>query len=157
MILTVTMGLFGQVQVQLHEGDHIYFLDSPAAHPVHYTIDQSNLSEIQAEYMGLSEDGIPACEIFFDPGDFESITLRKDHEGIMYVKAIADKLNPSVLAYNPDPETQPLYIDGQLSFCPNRYLIINTPHLARATSFKLRTNNRVFVFVKKHSLTTKQL
>jgi len=157
MILTVTMGLFGQVQVQLHEGDHVYFLDSPSSHPDHYQIDENNLEYIKSEYVAMSEDGIPVCEIFFDPGNFDNITLRQDEDGVMYVRALADKLNPSVRAVNDDPLSQPVFQNGKLLFCPDRYLVIYTPHLARATSFKLATNNRVFVFVKKQSLTAKQL
>jgi len=155
MILTVTMGLFGQVQVQLHLGDHIYFLESPAAHPVHYKIDQSNLPEIQKKYLEMSEEGFPVCDIFFDPGNFESISLRKDEGGIMYVQSVADKLNPSIRAINKDPVSQPVFQDGKLLFCQDRYLMIYTPHLSRATSFKLQTNNRVFVIVNQYSKTTK--
>jgi len=157
MILTVCMGLFGQVQIQLHKGDHIYLLDSPDAHPVHYQVDDKNLQEVSAEYLSLSVGGIPACEIFFDPLDFETITLRKGGDGKLYVKSIADKLNPSVVAINEDRVSQPIYEKGNIMFCPDRYLVIHTPHLARATSFKIHTNNRVFVFVKQQNYTAKQL
>lgn len=155
MILTVTMGLFGQVQVKLHEGDHIYLLDSPASHPVHYQIDQDNLSEVKKEYLDMADRGTPACEIFFDPGNFDNITLRQDEDGVMYVRSIADKLNPSIQAVNNDPLSQPVFQNGKLLFCPDKYLVIFTPHLARATSFKIQTNNRVFVFVKQQSNSAK--
>lgn len=159
MILLTSMCLLSQteIKVQIQPGDHVYILNDNASHPTHFQLTDETKDVIIKKYLAISEEAAPNCEIFFDPTNYRTVTLRKGKDGTLYVEAMSSKLNKSV-AVNTDPESQPLFIDGRVVFTKDRYLTINTPQLSHATSFKICTNNRVFVFVKQPvSLTAKKL
>lgn len=50
-----------------------------------------------------------------------------------------------VVAY--DPPTKQIYPQWLRTIQQDSSVLILTPHLSRATSFKIQTNNRVFVFI----------
>lgn len=58
-----------------------------------------------------------------------------------------------VVAY--DPPTKQIFPQWLQTIEQDSSVIILTPHLARATSFKVQTNNRIFVFITNTTHQTK--
>ena len=155
-ILLFMMPMFAQSQmtVSIHPGDHVIILDNVAAVPTHFQLDDVSRSDLIAELATKAQYIPPVCEFVFDPQNYENILLRRDRTGQLYVKAISVFSNRESFATNDDPDTQPLFNNGEIDFSEDRFLMIYTPYLKRATSFKISTNNRVLLFIKQYSTTT---
>jgi len=156
--LLFTLSLEAQHEIQFRDGDHIYVLETRYDTPVYHQVGCcNNWDELITFYNDLIKDGTPGCEIYFDPRDYRSLTLRRDFKGNLYVQSMADRLNDNLLAVNMNPDTQPIFYNNKVEFSQDRYLVIQTPHLTKATSFIIQTNNRVFVFVKQPTRSTQEL
>lgn len=153
LLLSLSLGMAAQYQVNFRTGDHIYYLDERDDWPKHYQVDRENdLVGLIRICDHLTEFGIPQCELWIDPGTTRMTVYHSG--GDLLVQAIADQVNPGVAAINNDTTTMPLFIDGQVMFCEGRFLEVRTPQLSRATFFRIHTNNRVFVFVRKPTIQT---
>lgn len=154
LLCIVTASLQAQATVTFRTGDHIYYMESPNDFPIHYQVDRENdMDGLIAICHELTMYGLPETQIAFDPA-MGTYTIRRVPGGNDRVVAIADLLNPSLIAVNTDTASQPIYADGRTWLCASRYLEIPTPHLTRATSFLLATNHRVFVFVTNPQIKT---
>jgi len=152
------LALFGQHRIRFETGDHIYILEDRDDIPMHYIVDRENELEKLNILCGiLTEKGTPECEIWYDPESAGNLTIRRGRGDTMYVQAIPDIVNPDVLAFNHDTATQPIFYRGEVMFPEGRFLEIRTPHLTRATSFRIHTPNRVFVIVKGQPETAEEL
>lgn len=156
-LIVLSFNVQAQELVKFRNGDHIYLLETNHGIPLYHQVSPCDPDGFIEFYIELIRDGIPAFEIYFDPSDYRFITLRQDENGKMRVLSLPDQLNKRLLAVNPDPKTQPIFYNGNVELSQERYLWILTPHLTRATSFKICTNNRVFVFVKRPQLISKEL
>lgn len=147
LLLILSASIHAQATITFRTGDHIYYMEHPWDPSVHHQINRErNPGGLNLMVRELTRYGVPECVMYFD-SEVASITLQQYPSGDPRVVAMADPLRPGVIAYNSDTATQPIYFNKRVSFCDGRYLVIQTPHLARATSFKISTNNRVFVFV----------
>ena len=156
LLLSLTMVAAGQYQVNFRTGDHIYYMDQREDWPMHYQVDRENdLIGLVQICDHLTEFGIPGCELWIDPGTTRMTVYHSG--GDLRVQAIADQVNPGVAAINNDTATMPLFIGGQVKFYGGRFLEVRTPQLRQATSFRIHTNNRVFVFVRKPEITAQDL
>jgi len=156
LVALVSVVTFGQHEMKLtvYPGDHVYILDTPASVPVHYQLTAASRDSLLAKCDALGQYHNPTCEFVFDPKNYENIILRQE-DGKYYVEALSVYSQRGLYAINKNHNTQPIFQDGEIVFTDNRFLMIYTPYLSRATSFKISTNHRVLLLINQYLTITK--
>jgi len=158
LLIVISLAAFGQHRIRFETGDHIYVLEDRNDIPKHYISDRENeLEKLNILCETLAENGTPECEVWYDPRSAGNLTIRRGSGDTMYIQSVPDIVNPNVLAVNHDTATQPIFYKGKVMFPEGCFLEVKTPHLTRATSFRIYTSNRVFVIVKGQPITAEEL